>query len=619
MSPSTQSPAVICAENIALSYFLAEVQNPPLRNPVSSTSDHDEGYILPFSKERKLAEILSFLAKPNDKPTHIPAICIEQASSGSHLNVLLAINKSTWSDGNVILRDLKEKLEEIFKVLKEAQYGPLIHSWKHQGPEIEKAVFRAIINMCSSRILCRLGLAPGWRKEQKKPINETLKDARASLQRLGREKLRSLGLMATYEGFMGASKRAIKLVNIWSNDWVASRIGDLVDGIHRLGQLQKFNELVNLLSHMDSSQRKSLVDTIGKVARYRDAARILYRVAKKYPVTRNMQIEPVNLPQAAFDRARDPGYTPSLQTLLSRIGFINGHKPSESQAYQTNKQISPDSFLKTTRQILTEAKIHAEIQLLAFCDIRAPELYPRVISSSKDACFLCNQFIGLHGKMHTCRSHGRLYHGWRLPPILQFKSLQHKFNDLLMGNIRQLLGDSKRTKLPYPNESTLLTLSISATTQSTIQGITEIDKEPDAPDEAQTKASPNVVMSARSGDRSLEIETSPNSRVTTSSDSVAEYIVKEGFSQRRIFKPGQRSPFFVSKSLAVQVELDDMSSMAARSPSPGYSIEWATPESMEKSPDNSLVVYPEFLYHEETHALPEDRSVCIVVNDVMLR
>lgn len=136
MSPSTQSPAAICAENIALSYLLREVQNPPLRNPVSSPSNHDERYILPFSKERNLAEILSFLAKMNDKPTHIPAVCIQQASSGSHLDVLLAINKSTWDDGSGILRDLKERFNKILKVLKEAQYGPLIYCRTHRFPSL---------------------------------------------------------------------------------------------------------------------------------------------------------------------------------------------------------------------------------------------------------------------------------------------------------------------------------------------------------------------------------------------------------------------------------------------------------------------------------------------------
>jgi hypothetical protein len=64
---------------------------------------------------------------------------------------------------------------------------------------------------------------------------------------------------------------------------------------------------------------------------------------------------------------------------------------------------------------LKKVEIHAEIQLLFYCELKASELPPRVICSSKDACFLCNALIFTHGNMHTPRSHGRLYPGWRLP------------------------------------------------------------------------------------------------------------------------------------------------------------------------------------------------------------
>jgi hypothetical protein len=59
-------------------------------------------YVLPFSKERGLTEVLAFLAKTKDGWDHIPAVCVEQNSSGIIFNVILAINKSTYADAGEI-------------------------------------------------------------------------------------------------------------------------------------------------------------------------------------------------------------------------------------------------------------------------------------------------------------------------------------------------------------------------------------------------------------------------------------------------------------------------------------------------------------------------------------
>lgn len=63
-------------------------------------------------------------------------------------------------------------------------------------------------------------------------------------------------------------------------------------------------------------------------------------------------------------------------------------------------------------------KIHAEIQLLFFYELNPHLPRPRIICSSKSACYLCNLFFGIHGIFHIRRSHGRLYDKWILPDWL---------------------------------------------------------------------------------------------------------------------------------------------------------------------------------------------------------
>lgn len=123
MAETTQAPATTCAERIALSSFFYRVPAPVTRNTVNPSSIDQEHYVLPFKKERGLTEVLAFLAKTKDGSDHIPAVCVEQDSSGTTLNVVLAINKSYHADGDDLLQELKKSFEKIFRVLHISQYG----------------------------------------------------------------------------------------------------------------------------------------------------------------------------------------------------------------------------------------------------------------------------------------------------------------------------------------------------------------------------------------------------------------------------------------------------------------------------------------------------------------
>lgn len=116
-------PAISCAENVALLSLLHSVNcTSPLQViPTAPSSKYPEHfdlakkYELPIDKERSLVGTLSFLAQTEEDPNHIPAICVEQDTN--KLNVLVAINKSKWSDGDSILHALKERFNTIFAIL----------------------------------------------------------------------------------------------------------------------------------------------------------------------------------------------------------------------------------------------------------------------------------------------------------------------------------------------------------------------------------------------------------------------------------------------------------------------------------------------------------------------
>ncbi|CAG7923277.1 unnamed protein product [Penicillium olsonii] len=122
MAERSQPPATACAELISLNYFFHQVPVPVARNTFDNSSLQQD-YILPFSEERRLTEVLAFLAKTTDGWTHIPAVCLQQDPLGISMTVIIAINKKSYHDGDVILRRLKNNFEEVFRVIQSLKHG----------------------------------------------------------------------------------------------------------------------------------------------------------------------------------------------------------------------------------------------------------------------------------------------------------------------------------------------------------------------------------------------------------------------------------------------------------------------------------------------------------------
>lgn len=113
---------VLCAQLIALNFLLHKFPETKSQKRKSQPTSSNKQYKLPFSTERELVEILSYLSKSRDGSDYIPSVCVEQDRAASHLKVLLAVNKCTWNDGDDILRSIKARFEVIFDILRNAEF-----------------------------------------------------------------------------------------------------------------------------------------------------------------------------------------------------------------------------------------------------------------------------------------------------------------------------------------------------------------------------------------------------------------------------------------------------------------------------------------------------------------
>jgi hypothetical protein len=180
-------------------------------------------------------------------------------------------------------------------------------------------------------------------------------------------------------------------------------------------EFTKENDLSITLQNFSGnpSLKNHLPEAIGKLARYYSAAFELVCAArdKKCRVFQNIEVEPFEIP------------TP---TYIQR------------------------SF----------EKVHAEIQLLFYYELYPDRPRPRIICSSKSACYLCNLFFRFHGDFHVPRTHGRLYEKWILPDWLDVPMERRQGLGIILTRLKATLENkiqrtSRSKRYLHPNESFL--------------------------------------------------------------------------------------------------------------------------------------------------------------------
>ncbi|KAF4231767.1 hypothetical protein CNMCM6457_005066 [Aspergillus fumigatiaffinis] len=263
-------------------------------------------YVLSLDQERKLAGTLAFLAHNREGAEHIPAVCIGEDSATGSLNVIFAVNKAKYSDGNDVLLSIQQGFDEVFALLARVSTD--------RSPSLKDKVFYMVVSMCSSRILPRLRLGPSGCRKMKRSFKDTLQELTMALTHISRDKLKDRSLLEAVDLLLTRAKEVRKVVDLWSRHQVTARLIELVESIYRIQQIEQLQSIIDIIpnNHMDPTARESFINIVGKVSRYREAARFLYRTAKNVPLARNMRTVPVHLPEEEFMTPSIDTYTPNL-------------------------------------------------------------------------------------------------------------------------------------------------------------------------------------------------------------------------------------------------------------------------------------------------------------------
>lgn len=88
----------------------------PFRNLCTSLHQRQDGYVLRFEEELRLARNLAFLAYAKDDSNCIPAVCIEQDKTRGALNVRVATNT-----GELLLKNAVNGLQQVFDLMTSAE------------------------------------------------------------------------------------------------------------------------------------------------------------------------------------------------------------------------------------------------------------------------------------------------------------------------------------------------------------------------------------------------------------------------------------------------------------------------------------------------------------------
>lgn len=177
-----------------------------------------------------------------------------------------------------------------------------------------------------------------------------------------------------------------------------------------------------MLTDYNEERKQYLSRTVKKLASYGSTAEFLVRLAAKKSIFASiditlvkataMEMKPIveanrfiaGLFTDVYGSSQAPSAVPKLKTCLK-------------QQQKQQQQLDYPAFCRAVSS--TRFVVHAEIQLVAYYESHRAAFPPRVLCSSKKACFLCNLFVNLHGKFFMPSTHGRIYDTWTIPIKLQ--------------------------------------------------------------------------------------------------------------------------------------------------------------------------------------------------------
>ncbi|KAF2498442.1 hypothetical protein BU16DRAFT_558502 [Lophium mytilinum] len=478
------------AENVVL---LQRLNPEPGKAGTNSPPDLPSGRrTLSMRHEQAILESLSFLLASSDKPDRILALCIEEKRNPPGMILSYAVN----IDGQEVLR---VGINGITKILEAESYEHderngialrdqiVSHSQsrllrrldsKHQlasqrklTPKVSVAILlrRALESIISSHRALPRDHEALW------PLARSLENHHLRLEKLPTKKARSQEGLSLLKGILETSAT--------------------ICTYHTHG-LKSVLDLIPSKAPWDASTKANLTRKIEKLGHYHSATDYLLSAASRFSIFHSIEVQYVPLRPADLRNGSINSNTPGL---LSR--YLHGQATAiDDAAVKRLRQRNLIDLTAVRDQVQnqvrkTQFRVHAEMKLLLYYERQQSKdcIPPRVIVSSKSACFLCDLYFKLHGGFYMPKTHGTLYEKWTLPDMDQLELLPPRKRENLDSVLVKLNTDIERRIFEsieagplareHPNESMIF--SFPSFTSPPVSATSTNRPQSEAPDQEQ--------------------------------------------------------------------------------------------------------------------------------------
>ncbi|KAL8928604.1 MAG: hypothetical protein Q9208_001838 [Pyrenodesmia sp. 3 TL-2023] len=224
------------------------------------------------------------------------------------------------------------------------------------------------------------------------------------------------------------------------------------------------HQVLTRSTRLDPGSRASIALKITKLSRYSSVSRFLLQAARKYPVFKRVRISAV-----CFRAPKLPATELDSMTADLVRRLLDGPKLGKLASKFHGSSFAIENRIR--QEATLPVPVHAEVQLLFHYEGNTCKLPPRIMCSSKQACFLCDLFFKIHGRFTVPSTHGRLYEKWALPDAV--KTIGNADEDILktIGTFvsaieNALLRETQSTRKSYPDPYESMILYSAACSQS---------------------------------------------------------------------------------------------------------------------------------------------------------
>lgn len=450
-------------ENITLLWLLGREPGEPAENHIPQRLREETlsfSRRLTIERERDLVDTLAFISASSEGPEDVIAVCVEEHEGQEGMTFRVAANRG----------DLQPRIDALRRI------ASILECVASEGnfDKNSSALIREIIALNRDRIFSRLRSThalPSIRNRNKNPTIALLAEAVKALKGLASNRLKPSREIEDVETKMEELQALYgRLESMTERQVRSDECYGILEGLARVAySLTSEINLSQLLSSIPNTGRlgpdgkSSLSTAVGKLGRYYSSCPFLIAAARKVPTFKVIRVEGVRLPVSALLPYPIAQPEPSLSATVSQI--LGTEAKTLGQTISIDLASAEAKFRRRLAESPRSYKIHAEIQLLFFYEIHTDLIRPRVICSSKSACFLCDLFINLHAKFYIARTHGVIWDKWKLPDqrttglraaeMTAMATLVEQFNTAVEDRIKSTLA-TPRLRRFHPNESVFL-------------------------------------------------------------------------------------------------------------------------------------------------------------------